>query len=605
MEANTEVWLTHTLQEWGTGAGGSERLHQRARGIETAISEILGASAYERRGAVRGPDLVITRDGSAPIAIELKVVNSANFAKNARNRVAELLAASVETRRAFRDPLVLGAILLISGRPNVEDFVRFLSPLFRSLDGVGYDVVVIGYVDAGMRWLPLFGEVESESVSTEHGTLYAKLVDSDAISTIIRSLSPAHQNSGDGPNVHPSNGRRFLFVADEWRSGLGGISTVNRELATALATRGCDVVTMVPIATDEDVRSASDAGVALVTPARIPGLSRHSLLTLRPILPVSSWKPDFIVGHGRILGPFAAAQQQEFFPEARRLHFVHTAAGQLEAAKRTAEDPFRMEKADERRGLERDLAQSASLVVGVGPLLADSISDDLISGGQRPPVLSLVPGLRDGYISRSGDAPVRNSVLIVGRADDFHSKGIDIAAEALLKVRRNWGTKVHPPHLVIRGVPRETEEKVAGRLDTIFEGAVEYDLRPYSNSEEDVVLDLAQAKVVLLPSRHEGFGLAAYEAVASAVPVLISENSGLAMFLRLRQLDTSPTSILPIVTAEGGRPIADVWADAIVELLRKPEDARERAAALRESLARVVSWSDAVDKLLEAVENLG
>jgi D-inositol-3-phosphate glycosyltransferase len=79
------------------------------------------------------------------------------------------------------------------------------------------------------------------------------------------------------------------------------------------------------------------------------------------------------VGHGRVLGRYAAAQQQQFFPKARRVHFVHTDAEQLEAAKEEPGGGSNMINADARRNLERDLARSADLVVGVGPLLTGTI----------------------------------------------------------------------------------------------------------------------------------------------------------------------------------------------------------------------------------------
>ncbi|WP_074848880.1 glycosyltransferase family 4 protein [Gordonia westfalica] len=396
----------------------------------------------------------------------------------------------------------------------------------------------------------------------------------------------------------------MMLISDEWRSGRGGLSTMNRELATALASAGVETAVMVPRSTDEDIKAASDVDVALVTPASIPGLNSRELLLLRPVFADSSWEPDVIIGHGRVLGSYAAAQKQQFFSRARRVHFVHTDAEQLEAAKEMPGGTSRMASADERRNLERDLARSADLVVGVGPMLTATITDDLIGLSPRPKIMCMVPGLRSAFDPASASPPVRNALLVVGRADDFQSKGIDIVADALLKVVDRWPqSRPHPPVLVLRGVPGEAATDVKARLDEIFEGRVAYHLRPYSDSEELVKQDLAQSRVMLMPSRHEGFGLAAFEAIASDIPVLISAESGLAQFLRESHIDTEPSSI--VTTRNTSTRLAiDEWADAIWYVLTHPAPSRAQAHEMRKRLSEIVDWRTAVDYLLAELDGL-
>ncbi|WFR67677.1 glycosyltransferase family 4 protein [Curtobacterium flaccumfaciens] len=388
-----------------------------------------------------------------------------------------------------------------------------------------------------------------------------------------------------------------MLVADEWRSGRGGISTVNRELAIALAAAGVDSAVMVPQASPEDIKAASDVDVALVTPARVPGLTDRETLLLRPVFADQSWIPDVIIGHGRVLGPYAAAQQQQFFPRRVACISYTRTPNSLSRRRKKLGGGSRMSDSDARRRLEQQLAQSAHLVVGVGPLLAASIRDDLIGREPTTHVICLMPGLRETFDVSTALTPVRNHVLIVGRADDFHSKGIDIAAEAMLKVADAWpSNKSHRPVLIIRGVPDDAATEVKARLDRILEGRVNFHLRPFTDTEADVTQDLAQARVLLMPSRHEGFGLAAYEAIASGVPVIISAESGLAEFLRDSAIDTSPSSIAS--TSDSLTRLAvDVWADAIQGVLDAPDVARAQAIVLRDSVAGLVNWADSVAKL--------
>jgi glycosyltransferase involved in cell wall biosynthesis len=577
-------------------------LGRRYRAIEQILNTHLGGNRAEKLQptTMQRPDIYISRQGAAPIAAELQILKATHFANNIRNRTSGLLATAVQTRRYFMDDVFLLAIVLISEAD--QEFRESKSSLWneaarnllRASDGAGYDRVLIGLAGAELNWEsyeadPLGGDPQIRRLGTH-----------EAFHSLRSNADPARLF------VHPSEGkptRRFLLVADEWRSGKGGLSTLNRELAIALTSAGYETAVFVPETTDADLRAASAHGVSLVTPARISGLSDREALLLRPVFAEKDWAPDVIVGHGRSLGPYAAAQQQQFFPHARRIHFVHTDAESLESAKETLGGESLMTRADSRRTLEIDLARSADLVAGIGPLLTESIRDDLLGPGRRASVVPFIPGLRSTFDAASARHPVKNRVLFIGRADDFSSKGIDIAAEALLRVVDTWPPdRPHHPVLVVRGVPEDASNEVKANLDAIFEGRVEYRLRPYADSEAAVVADLAQARVTIMPSRHEGFGLAAFEAIATGIPVLIGRASGLAQLLLEEGLDSSPSSI--VATRDTATRLAvDAWADAIQHILDNQDAARTEAIALRSALSKVVSWQSSVQSLLNALDS--
>ena len=568
--------------------------------IENLFAQLVGGQLQDQIGSVRGPDILIRRAGTTPIAIELKVFSPQSFGKTFSNRVADLLAGAVEIRRSFRGDVTLSAVLLTidaADHPHisVERGQAMAQRLLRADDGIGFDSVLLGSADSELRWR-FFGAAAADEgpVAATTGTT----------TEILELLKKQEALTKATTTRRPANGKqRILMVADEWRSGHGGISTVNRELATSLAAAGVEVAVLLPRASDSDVRTAAEVNVAVVTPARVPGLSDRDSLLLRPVFADHGWMPDVVVGHGRLLGPYAAAQQLQFFPESRRVHFVHTDAEQLEAAKEALGGPSHMLTAEVRRHVERDLARSADLVVGIGPLLTETIRDDLIGPVTPPKAICMIPGLRTTFDIAAVYPPVKNRVLIIGRADDFRSKGIDIAAEAMLKVVDRWpDSRRHPPVLVIRGVPDEASKEVKARLDEILEQRVDYLLRPYSDSEDELIQDLAQARLLLMPSRHEGFGLSAYEAIAGGLPVLISAESGLAEFLRESGLDTSPSSI--ISTRNSSTQLAiDRWASAIQHVLDNPETARAHANQLRQAVAEKVNWEQSTAQFLAALNS--
>ena len=95
---------------------------------------------------------------------------------------------------------------------------------------------------------------------------------------------------------------------------------------------------------------------------------------------------------------------------------------------------------------------------------------------------------------------------------------------------------------------------------------------------------LAQTTVFVMPSVSEPFGIAALEAMAAEVPVVISRNAGVAEVVRAA------------VTVDAGD--AAGVASAVLDLIRSPDKAQAMATAAREE-ARALDWPTAATKLLD------
>lgn len=81
--------------------------------------------------------------------------------------------------------------------------------------------------------------------------------------------------------------------------------------------------------------------------------------------------------------------------------------------------------------------------------------------------------------------------------------------------------------------------------------------------------------ICLVPSRSEGFGLSAMEAMACGIPVIASRIGGLAFLI-----DHGRTGVL----VDPGNP--DALADAILRLLERPEDMKSIGQAARDFIGR-------------------
>ncbi|MET4099427.1 D-inositol-3-phosphate glycosyltransferase [Agrococcus sp. UYP10] len=555
--------------------GFGARLSSRHLGHLTR--SLIQASLAERADLSRragAPDLLArVGENGRPVGVEMKRWSRSR--KSLANHVSAALSDAVRARRAVPTEivLVLFAVVLPSTAEDslpTADLFRTAAQLQRHADGAGFDAIYVGLVEPEPRWF----RVADRPVQLSYDEVLAEY----AIELHSQVEAPQLE---EGPVV-------ALLVADEWGSALGGVSTFNRELASGLQANGFAVHMLLPEASPEDVAEASRSGVVVHSPSRVPGVTGASAL-LSPAVYPASFAPDVIVGHGRVLGPYAFAVQKGQFPNARRWHIVHTDSESIEAVRSWADDAAHMHKADQRRLLENELASSAELVSGVGPVLTASIQRNLRGYIPAPTTFEVVPPPRDwGAVATATAVDSDFEVLILARAEDFELKGIDIAARAMELVAHALAkqTPRRRALLAVRGVSGRDESDVRRRLQELAPTPSLF-VRPYSIVPGELRTDIFAATVALLPSRHEGFGLSALEAIGAGVPVLVSAESGVGRLI-LRQ-DPSAPEVLE-VSPQPGRDI-DSWAEAILQVANDPEAAFRRAAQLRDILNAEYSWA--------------
>jgi glycosyltransferase involved in cell wall biosynthesis len=571
-----DQWLAALV----TAAHNGTSWKQRVEAFQTSIGSLVGGNVAHGRAARQQPATILRE--SERLAVEVTV-----WRPGESHEIAELLTRAGRSRVRLLDNYRLVLLLVLVG-VDAED-ARYAE--FGELTS-GFDAVVIGTV----------GEKTESWVGLRAGERPEKALDLPAAVRWLNSPRPAVEHAGAA--VVESRGPRFMLIGDEWGSANGGLSTVNRELAVALADAGIDVRVYLPEATETEIRAAKQANVQLVVAEPIPGLVGASLLLGRPALD-DGFVPEVIIGHGRHLGPYAYGLQRTVFPNARRVHVMHTDPERLEAAKEVPGEPSRMMTATERTDLEVELAVSADLVVGVGPLLTSLIRQRMRGQEARevPPVFELLPGLHDWHgVVDPADPPPLRQVLLVARAEDVQSKGIDIAISAVRKVAEGHRDSIQRPELIVRGVPPNAPDKVRDQLKSLAGQVLKVVYRPFVVGDQRLRRDLWGARVVIMPSRHEGFGLAAYEAMAAGVPVLISRESGLAHLLQRDFPDEEriwPRETLPVW--DDSPETEQEWATAIERVLTAPEEAFGRAAEMRDLIQARVSWGKTVAELLDVL----
>jgi glycosyltransferase involved in cell wall biosynthesis len=384
-----------------------------------------------------------------------------------------------------------------------------------------------------------------------------------------------------------------LLISDEWSPTRGGISQFNRRLAIAFAAAGHRTACLVSAAEPIELEDARIHGVTLHTAIMTPSGPNLSV----PVPEVVAWQPDVIIGHDIVSGAIAWTYAERYVPAARFAYVMHTSPSQNEPYKRGGEAARRTA---EREDEIRRTAADADIVAAVGPLLARRAEAVVGDGTGEMRVLPLDPGLdlpadHNGHPRRPPSNPI---VLMVCRTNHTEPKGLDIAANALVAVRVPYGKP--KPELRIRGARDAQCDSL--RVELLGQSALardRIDVRAYSANPADITHDMRQAALVVMPSRAEGFGLAALEAIGMGTPVLVSDRSGLAETLRHHLGWNAEPMIVPVVD-DVARDVP-VWAEAIQRALDDLPTTYKYAHQIREELAPRLRWSSTVDEIVSRI----
>ena len=317
--------------------------------------------------------------------------------------------------------------------------------------------------------------------------------------------------------------KHFLFLADEWSSSKGGMSTINRELAKHLAKLPDVKVTfLVPPGSisPSERETAKSLGVSLVDRAGrgYVGFSDHILLCF---LPEDLGDVDFVIGHGRQLGP--QAQPIRDAKKCKWVHFVHVAAEDIGMFKGISEY-------EPKHDTELALCRAADLVVSIGSKLAEDYEGKLRLEGKD--VHAFHPGLFEDFkqLPQARDPKNRHFIIVMfgrGALEDFDLKGYELVANAVADLGEIYKLK-------FVGAEKGKEEEVKNRLlEKSGISQSQLTVRSFRPDPNELKGMFCEAHLVIMPSQTEGFGLTALEALSAGVPILVSANSGFAEALQV------------------------------------------------------------------------
>ena len=345
-----------------------------------------------------------------------------------------------------------------------------------------------------------------------------------------------------------------------------------------------EVSVYLPQCSEDDKRVAKDHSVSLIEAEEILGLEPDLWLSCLP----EDHAVDFVIGHGAVFG--RQVQIIKRHHHCKWIQVVHTAPEELGMYKEYEE---RVSKGEKKHQVEVELCKLADQVVSVGPKLAEAFSGYLRPCGKDQDVLNLTPGIFSEFVDVKQATEERNSfnVLVFGRGDneDFQLKGYDIAAKAIAELKMTY-------KLVFVGATRGEEENVAKKLVEQGIDPSQLTVRCFNESRKKLADLFCEVDLAIMPSRTEGFGLAALEALSAGLPVLVSGNSGFGEALK-----KVPFASSCVIESENPKE----WADAIKAVRHKDREMRlEESNIVRGEYAKKFSWKEQCDKLVERMRNI-
>jgi hypothetical protein len=398
----------------------------------------------------------------------------------------------------------------------------------------------------------------------------------------------------DAPIQEPTANKtiNILLVASEWSSSKGGLSTLNRQLAIALAEEGHRVTCLVPKAESADKSSARAQKVTLIDAgAEEPGTAPfHALDNLYHWQPSDGDHYDLVIGHDLITGRHAYQIKKKL--NARLAIVYHTIPDEIELYKH---ENFKhgSEKGDQKSKIQKSLCQHACVNIAVGPRILDHVRN------YSPDALYLVPPINRDFMTvkgKVGDAKSPTWFYFVGRMEDASLKG--------------WG-------LLLAACVQGQEQGIIGNFKLRLRGFDDFSyaeldkdrsklpvsskIKSYAIDLGDLIDDFNSIDCLVMPSRAEGYGLVTVDAISATRVFLISDQSGVFQEIQALVEGTDLEEKLPQYTLNISND-DDLLREEIIGKLKHVCDNREEAHQFASELHKLAKANWTYHQMIEGLQ---
>ena len=406
----------------------------------------------------------------------------------------------------------------------------------------------------------------------------------------ITTSSTSRVEPGQSDGFSARSVLKVTLLGSEWNSSEGGLSTLNRELAIYLSKHPkVEVTLLVPegVCKDEEKREAGSYEITIVEAKEQTGYDPLDWLNFPP----TDLSIDVIIGHGKKLGrQVQGIRNFAQFKNCKWVQVVHTAPEDLGKFKDYSNPTS---KGERKHRVEVGLCKRADLVMPVGPRLTELYSSYLQRYKKEVDVFSFTPGLFErefGDLEQGANNSANFKVLIFGRGDkeDFDLKGYNIAAKAFTDPR----LERKPYELVFVGAPEGKLDEIRRRLLECGIAERQLTVRTFLQNRDEIKDLLCEVDLTIMPSKSEGFGLVALEALSAGLPILVGSMTGFA-----KALEKILHGCSCIVNSDDPAE----WAKEIEGVRVRYEMRLKEIRALKTSYGELYNWKEQCDALVERI----
>ncbi|MCP4353561.1 MAG: AAA family ATPase [Desulfobacterales bacterium] len=406
--------------------------------------------------------------------------------------------------------------------------------------------------------------------------------------------------------------KQIVFLATHWGTKGGGVNSFNLDLCTTVAKIvPKDKYQVVCVVLKADEKTISQAKqefdielVSLKSDKQEFDLlyadSINEILRMRFFNQIAWW-----VGHDVITGEIALKLKETCNRCASNVAIIHHAnyaaykSFQL-AEQDTQEFESKLKIFQKKIKTQQKIFRDADALFAVGPYLQKSAKD---IGEQS--ATSLIPGLIENPVKQQ--APSLFRVFILGRLESPNDviKQLTLSLKAIGKAYEEYKERdddAEEPIIEVYGISKDADE--FKKLLTIPKESanvlIPVNAFPYEENRQNLWSQMKLNNLCLMPSLHEGFGLAGWEAIGLGVPLILSKKSGLFRLLK----EQHATGYVQGIDIKGDEELDIKYlANCIEKVYFKKQKYKDDAIDLRQLLLKKgYTWKKTAQDFLTAIE---
>lgn len=385
-----------------------------------------------------------------------------------------------------------------------------------------------------------------------------------------------------------------VIFADAWGAKYGGINTFNFDFCKALGKLNKIAIYVFSINVDtKDIEEANNYNINLRNVT-----SNDFKNNIFDFSCLGNEKDIYWVGHDVKTGPQAiAAKENKNIGKIvlfNHMNYAETAPMKDQAI-----------RVAEKVNNQVNIFSKADIIFCVGPKLYEGMIDTKNNNGFSGEIIEILPGLIENKINRECNKNFH--ILISGRIEGDNDRIKQIKTAVLASFTASTDSNIN---VTLIGANSEEDAKSIGEeinksLDERYKKYLNIIVLPYNNNREELFKTIRSSSVCLMLSLSEGFGLVGLEAIASGVPLIINENSGLYKFLKQNHLAFFVHSVNMLSANASDTNDNDVItvSNVLKKIIKNQESSKNLALYLYEILREKLTWGNTAKSFLKSIGN--